>query len=387
MHHALAADVPTPESVNVKFVERHLRDRWLQFSEGGQSLAHTESILAAAAEQGLVPQRSGKNVLLFEGERCVGGIMGATPSMNTSFAQLVASSKNLTKSVLRRAGVPTPPARQFAASDWAPAVAYLEARGGTRQVVKPADGRQGLGITTGVVTAEDLAPAWRQALEHSKSGRVLLEQEVPGVDVRILIIDGRAVAAATRIPPFVVGDGTRSIQDLVEQLELARKGHVYLRGRAVKVDERYLKRSRVAPSDVLDAGQVQFLNGTANLSQGGVAVDLTDTIPAGVMTLAEAAAAAVPGLGFAGVDVLIPDLESTDGATVIEVNTSPNLLVHDAPSYGSPRGAADLLILALVDSASPQTQTNGSTRTTPAAPSGGNRRSWRRILRILRGRH
>ncbi|MBO0596122.1 hypothetical protein I2485_11550 [Nesterenkonia sp. E16_7] len=369
------------------FVEEHLRDRWLQFSEGGQPLAHTEAILAAAAEHGLVSQRSGKNVLLFDEGRCVGGLMGATPSMNSSFAQLVAASKNLTKSVLRRAGLPTPPAKQFGASEWTPALTYLEAQGRRRQVVKPADGRQGLGITTGVVDPEDLSPAWTNALEHSKSGRVLIEEEVPGVDVRILIVAGRAVAAATRIPPFVIGDGESSIQELADRLRLAREGHVYLRSRAVKVDEHYLQRCHAALGDVPAAGSVQFLNGTANLSQGGVAVDLTEAIPADALALAEAAAAAVPGLNFAGVDVLMPDLRAAHSASVIEVNTSPNLLVHDAPAYGRPRHTADLLIRALADPGSSKPHQAGSAESAPAAAGAVERPSWRRRFGLPGQRH
>ncbi|MCH8561204.1 hypothetical protein [Nesterenkonia sp. DZ6] len=387
MDRATGNEMPTPESVNLDFVECHLRDRWLQFSEGGQPLAHTEAILAAAAEHGLVSQRSGKNVLLFDDGRCVGGLIGATPSMNSSFAQLIASTKNLTKSVLRRAGVPTPPGKQFTASDWDKALAYLEVQEGRRQVVKPADGRQGLGITTGVVTVDDLRSAWGHGLERSKSGRVLIEEEVPGVDVRILIVDGRAVAAATRIPPFVVGDGHRCIQELTDQLETARQSHVYLRDRAVKLDESYLERRRVSTSDVLAVGEVQFLNGTANLSQGGVAVDLTETIPADAMGLAEAAAAAIPGLNFAGVDILMPDLTSADSATVIEVNTSPNLLVHDAPAYGRPRAAADLLIRALVDQEAPKHQRNESVQPTPTAERAGDLVSRMRAIRFPRWRH
>lgn len=375
------AVAPTAESVNLDFVERHLRDRWLQFSEGGQALAHTEAVLAAAAASGLVSLRSGKNVLLFDGGRCVGGLMGATPSMNSSFAQLIASSKNLTKSVLTRAGVPTPPAKQFVASDWNEALTHLATLDGRRQVVKPADGRQGLGITTGVVTAEELDSAWNHALEQSKSGRILIEEEVPGVDVRILIIDGRAVAAATRIPPFIVGDGHRSIRELTEQLEVARQSHVYLRGRAVKVDESYLARHNMTTHDVPTDGTVQFLNGTANLSRGGVAVDFTETIPAEVMALAEAAAAAIPGLNFAGVDVLLPDLTAGLDATVIEVNTSPNLLVHDAPAYGRPRGAADHLVRVLVESSAPEDDVRQSAQIEPHRHRGRNLLSWVRAIR------
>lgn len=350
MNQETDAQADTPESVNVHYVEQHLRDRWLQFNEGGQALPHTDAILAAASAQGLTFQRTGKNVLMFDGDRCVGGIMGATPSMNSSFSQLIAASKLLTKSVLRRAGVPSPPARQFSESDWTQASDYLSTQAGRRQVVKPADGRQGLGTTTGVTTQDHLLHAWPHAMQASPTMRVLIEAEIPGVDVRILVIGGRAEAAATRIPPFVVGDGRHSILELTEQLQAARMRHVYLKDRVVKVDGAYLERHQLVPEDVLGVGEVQFLNGTANLSQGGVSVDLTDSIPAEVMALAESAAGSIPGLNFAGVDILMPDPTQALGASVIEVNTSPNLLVHEAPAYGHPRAVAATVVRTLLDS-------------------------------------
>ncbi|GAA1109644.1 ATP-grasp domain-containing protein [Nesterenkonia jeotgali] len=358
MNQETDAQADTPESVNVQFVEQHLRDRWLRFNEGGQELSHTDAILAAASARELTFQRTGKNVLMFDGDRCVGGVMGATPSMNSSFSQLVASSKLLTKSVLRRAGVPSPPARQFTESEWTQASDYLLAQSGRRQVVKPSDGRQGLGITTGVKTQDHLLQAWPHAMQASPAGRVLIEAEVPGVDVRILVIRGRAEAAATRIPPFVVGDGRHSILELTEDLRAARMSHVYLKDRVVKVDGSYLERHQLAPGDVLGDGEVQFLNGTANLSQGGVSVDLTDSIPAAVMSLAESASASIPGLNFAGVDILMPDPTQALGASVIEVNTSPNLLVHEAPAYGQPRGVAHTVVQSMIDSGLSQGERN-----------------------------
>lgn len=340
---------PSPETVNLEFVNQHLRDRWLDFSQGGETQPHTEAILSAVSAKGFRTQSVGKNVLIFDDERCVGGVTGATPALNTTLAQFIASSKYLTKWVLQKTGIPTPRAKQFAAEEQDAAIHYLFEQQGKRQVVKPVDGRQGRGITTGVNSAEELVRAWTRAIGASDTGRLLVEEEVPGVDVRIIVVEGRALAAATRIPPFIVGDGLLTSRELIATLRQARQEHVYLKDRKLKPDAQYLARHGIELDEVVDRGRVQFLNGTANLSLGGIAVDLTDTIPRDLMDLAERVCSSIPGLRFAGVDVLVPDLSTPEGASVIEVNTSPNLLVHDAPAFGESRSVAAAVAEALVN--------------------------------------
>lgn len=339
----------TPEDVNRRFVEDHVKHQWADFIDAGEAEPHTEAILREASRRGAVLRRQGKNVLLFREGVCLGGMMSATTSLNSNISQVISSSKRLTKSVLEEAGIPTPKAEQFSQDQWESALRFVQGRpSGTRSVVKPSDGRQGQGITTGVSSAEDLDGAWRRALEASKAKQLLIEDEVPGVDVRVFIVKGHAVAAATRIPPFVVGDGERSVSDLIEVLNTARQKHVYMKSRALKVDEDYLHRHTVDSGSVLPAGEVCFLNGTANLSRGGVAVDLTDVIPSATLRIAEQAAAAVPGLEVAGIDLLMPDVSSEEGAAVLEINSSPNLLVHDAPAFGHPRQVAGIVAEAIV---------------------------------------
>ncbi|MCH8562494.1 hypothetical protein LTI14_04555 [Nesterenkonia sp. YGD6] len=303
--------------------------------------------------------------------------MGATPSLNTTLAQFIASSKHLTKFVLRKAKIPTPLDGQFTAGEQDAAVAYLLEQAGKRQVVKPVDGRQGRGITTGVSSPKELQTAWTRAMNASESGKLLVEEEVPGVDVRIIVVRGRALAAATRIPPFIVGDGQLTARELIAKLQEARNQHVYLKDRRLKPDARYLARHGVTLDAVVDAGRVQFLNGTANLSQGGIAVDLTTTIPREVLELAEHVCSCVPGLGFAGVDILMPSLSTRDGASVIEINTSPNLLVHDAPAFGTSRSVAAAVADALVTPPAAPGETDAPRQSKPQL--GG-------IMHTIRGR-
>jgi UDP-N-acetylmuramyl tripeptide synthase len=136
----------------------------------------------------------------------------------------------------------------------------------------------------------------------------------PGADYRILVVDGRTVAVAERVP-----------------------------GR------------------------------TDDLSAGGTAIDRTDDIHPDNRRLAERAARTV-GLDVAGVDFLSPDIARSHreiGGAVVEVNASPGLRMHLAPSLGMPRDVARPILELLFPRGRPATLpiaaltgTNGKTTTT-----------------------
>ena len=73
-------------------------------------------------------------------------------------------------------------------------------------VVKPARGEQGVGISVDVRDPKDVAAA---AIDEARKycDTVLLEEYVQGIDLRIIVIDGKVVAAATRKPPRIQGTG------------------------------------------------------------------------------------------------------------------------------------------------------------------------------------
>src|SRR5258708_15884448 len=108
--------------------------------------------------------------------------------------------KSLPRRLVSDAGIIVPRARlaTFDDDDYA----FLKEIG--EVVVKPTRGEQGKGITVGV-TAEhgpsDLTAAVAWAREQHSQG--LIEQRVVGDDLRLVVIDGRVVAAAFRLPPQV----------------------------------------------------------------------------------------------------------------------------------------------------------------------------------------
>ena len=76
-------------------------------------------------------------------------------------------------------------------------------------VVKPARGEQGKGVAVGL-------RGWKEAktaidVARKICNEVVVEECVEGMDLRIIVIDYRVVAAAIRRPARVIGDGVTPI--------------------------------------------------------------------------------------------------------------------------------------------------------------------------------
>ncbi len=86
-------------------------------------------------------------------------------------------------------------------------------------------------------------------------------------------------------------------------------------------------------------GEEVYLRKTANISTGGTAVDVTDTIHPDNKLMAERAIRAI-GLDVGAVDFLTTDITKSyreTGGGICEINAGPGLRMHIAPSEGTPR--------------------------------------------------
>ena len=133
--------------------------------------------------------------------RIQAGVTDATGLLASSIAQ----DKELTKMMLRSAGIPVPAGRPAldAADAWEAALAV-----GPPVVVKPRDADLGEGVSLNLTTREQVLAA--HAVARQVSSNVLVEKFAPGAHHRLLVIGNRMVAAARRDPAQVVGDGTRT---------------------------------------------------------------------------------------------------------------------------------------------------------------------------------
>jgi cyanophycin synthetase len=277
-------------------------------------------------------------------QRIRASITGRTGFIATELA----SDKNMTKKLLDESGIPVP--RGVVVRDVEEAVRAVR-RLGYPLVSKPLDGNHGRGVTIGIMSEEQLRFGFAEARRQAKRLDVIVEQFFAGNDHRILVVDGRMIAVAERVPAQVVGDGISTIRQLVAEVNKDPRrgdGHENMMTR-IRIDslvEEYLGRSGLTPDSVPEAEQVVPLLATANLSTGGTAIDRTNEIHPDNAEIARRAAMIV-GLDVCGVDFVCPDITRSvreTGGGVIEVNAAPGLRMHLEPSEGAPRDVAKPII-------------------------------------------
>lgn len=303
----------------------------------------TRALVEAAERRGIPVTRLNEQSLIQFGhgsrqKRIRASITGDTAQIAVD----IAGNKAMTKQLLAEAGLPVPRGVVVRRVE--------EALGEARRlrwpvVVKPLDGNHGRGVTTGIADEDALRTAFDLALQHGR--RVIVEQQVPGNDHRILVVNGKVVAVAERVPAQVIGDGFHSIAQLIDDLNQDPRrgiGHENVLTRIV-IDEAMLallEKSDRTPATIPMAGEQVILRDTANLSTGGTAVDRTDVIHPANRAIAEQAVAVV-GLDVCGIDFLSPDIRRPvreTGGGIVEVNAAPGFRMHLEPSSGTPRDVA-----------------------------------------------
>ncbi|MCU0550046.1 MAG: cyanophycin synthetase [Leptolyngbya sp. Prado105] len=286
----------------------------------------------------------------------------------------LASDKEGTKQMLRSAGVPVPRGTVINYLDeLEDAIADV---GSYPIVIKPLNGNHGRGITINITTWEQAEAAYDAAKAVSKS--VIIERFYRGRDHRVLVVNGKVVAVAERVPAHVIGDGHSTIQALIDKTNRdPRRGtghdNVLTKIEVDRTSWDLLEQKGYDLETVLPEGEMCYLRATANLSTGGIAIDRTDDIHPENLWLAERVVKII-GLDIAGIDVVTDDiskpLRQVDGV-IVEVNAAPGFRMHVCPSEGIPRNVAEPVIDMLFPNHSNGrvpiiaiTGTNGKTTTT-----------------------
>lgn len=263
-------------------------------------------------------------------------------SADTYISALLMENKEVTKKVLRAAGLRVPAGGKYRSLE--AALADQANYAGRKIVVKPNSTNFGEGVA--ILEASAPATAYRAALEtaFTLDASVLVEEFAEGREYRFLVIGGRTRAVLHRIPANVRGDGRATIRELVavknqdpNRGEGYRKPLERIRLEATELE--FLAGQGLSPESVPAAGLVVYLRKNSNISTGGDSLDLTDTMPAVYQRWAEQATAAV-GAAICGLDMIIPDAtaDSADATyCILELNFNPALHIHDFPAEGQNR--------------------------------------------------
>jgi len=328
--------------------------------ETGDALAHLRStanricigpttgeIVGAALRRGIPTRRldDGSLVQLGHGAK-QHRIRMAVTDRTAAIPQDIAQDKELTKRLLRDVGVPVPRGRAVENPDdaW-----QATCEIGPPVVVKPRNANHGRGVSINLTTREQIDRAFDAAMPEGDG--VLVEEFAAGAEHRLLIVDGKLVAASRAEPEQVVGDGVRSVKQLVDELNAdPRRGEDWASPLCTVLLDAMglltLEKQGFTPDSVPKKDATVLIH-----YNGEFLADVTDEVHPATAAACELAARVI-GLNIAGIDVIAGDIaKPPEGRNVriIEVNSGPGLRMHFDPQFGKPRPVGDLIIGGLFE--------------------------------------
>ena len=310
-----------------------------------ERLVGADELIRAADERNVFQIRCLNKDIFFVSPVKEIGIQRSQTTRVPTIVHTLTDHKQLAKDFLSRSGLPVPEGKVF--TDLRSARKYL-ASVGKPLVVKPAVGLNGAGVTVDVRTKAALKTAWEYAQRYHD--RIVVEELVQGVDIRVVIIGGVARAALFRVPANIVGDGVKTVEQLVDDKNRLRMTNPRLSKNLVipnAYSDSYLERQGHSWSSVPEKNETVFLHLKANICEGADSVSVTDLIHPDLMRLAEEAADVFGIDDYWGIDLLVERIDlprDQQNCAIIELNSTANIENVIYPLYGPAFDSARSLI-------------------------------------------
>jgi cyanophycin synthetase len=312
---------------------RLLEELKRHFPQNANSLRFVD----AAYGLGIPWEHLGGGVLQFGQGRRARRMHSSFTDATSIIAGRIARQKELTGNLLRRGGLPGTFPQAVISAEMAVNTAE---RIGYPVVIKPADKDGGVGVAAGLNSADEVRHAYEAARKHSR--HILLEKHFHGRDYRLSVLHGRLLWAIERVPGGVLGDGIRTIRELIAETnrdpQRGPTSSTPLYPLELDAEaESLLAAAGLGPDSIPAEGRRIRLRRSANVSRGGYPVAVNEQVHPDNKALAERAALLV-GLDLAGIDLLIPDIATSwreSGALICEVNAQPQFgMLTAAHVYG-----------------------------------------------------
>jgi glutamate--cysteine ligase len=282
-------------------------------------------------------------------------VMQATKTSKDNYITVLAmENKVVTKKILAKNGIRVPKGEEYNSIDDAIDKAYNYV--GLPIVIKPKSTNFGLGINIfpSGGNKEDIIQGFKNAFKHDST--VLIEEFIKGKEYRFLVVGDQVLGILHRVPANVIGDGVKTISELVHI-----KNQDPLRGvgyrtplEKIKLDENaelFLKQLGLTFDYIPKKDEIVYLRENSNISTGGDSIDYTDDIKDRFKKIAVDSSKAI-GANICGVDMMIEDYTDENSEYgIIELNFNPAIHIHSFPYKGVERKIAEkiLKLLELID--------------------------------------
>lgn len=271
-------------------------------------------------------------------------VIQATKTSKDNYATvLIMENKTVTKKVLRENNVKVPKGEEY--YNLEDAIENIKRYINKSIVIKPKSTNFGTGISIfkDGANAEDIQKAFEMAFEYDNT--ILVEEFIKGKEYRFLVIENKVVGILHRVPANVLGDGIKTISELVniKNQDPLRGYHYRTPLEKINLDENaklFLKQQNKDFNYVPGNNEIVYLRENSNISTGGDSIDYTDVINNKYKEIAINAAKAV-NAKICGVDMMIEDYKNINSDyAIIELNFNPAIHIHSYPYKGTERKIA-----------------------------------------------
>ncbi|WP_042221494.1 ATP-binding protein [Oceanobacillus manasiensis] len=250
-------------------------------------------------------------------------------------AKELTKNKHTTKEYLQSNNVPTPIGKEFSNTATDEDIIKYANEIGYPVVVKPLAGTGGKGVMSNIQNRDELVESLLYVRQQLKFSHVILEKYFEGADYRLYVLDGDVIGAIKRVRAHVIGDGKKTIQQLINDKNTERTKLPSLSNRPIKVDSEtktLLKRSDYTLQSIIPDGEIFYLKTKNNVSAGGDSIDITNQVSDNIKKIAIEAANSFPSLPHCGLDMIVD--EENDTGVIIELNSRAHITQHLFPMEG-----------------------------------------------------
>jgi len=241
-------------------------------------------------------------------------------------------SKDNAKKLFQSKGVSTPLGREFSKKSIGSAQKFFEKTAASKFIIKPTAGSLGKGVILGLSADEVI----KQISDSTEP--MIVEEMIVGPEYRVYAVGDTAVGTFERIAPKVIGDGIRTIHQLIDARNQLMIGSPL--AEKSTVDQlsamEFLARSGRSLDDKPKYLEHVTLD-ERKFGPGRDVKDVTGTVPEVVTAEAVKAVQAI-GLPNGGVDVCFDSERKC--AYVLEVNARAHIGWHSFPTLGEGQGLA-----------------------------------------------
>ncbi|PCC23051.1 hypothetical protein [Halomonas sp. JB37] len=247
-------------------------------------------------------------------------------------ANSVTDRRVLLRKLLKHAGVNVPKARIVKSLNAAKRA--RKAFGGTLSLWSTSTA--GKSVNVGKVSTERRLERELEKCFEVRSS-VLTEEHIEGSVYRVMVVGDKVVAALSRRPATLVGDGNSTIQELIEIKNQARDLNPCYRNKPIRFGrntESNMQKRGLTVDSILPEGDSFEVRSSLALAAGAEFVDATNDLTPTLEKLAIQAVASIPGLEVASVDVVISSKGNDAVPYVLDVSCDPNIAVYHYPGEG-----------------------------------------------------